>query len=430
MNMIYKYIDLLFASSEANTNDKVVENKNANSLVKLTQKVVILSKVSIDDGAGGIRITNLVDLFSNSGNFFTSAYVFSKGKRFGDTISETTKNKYISLDDYSGFKGLKKYKKLFYNKSVIKKILDIEKPDIILIYSVLSFRNVAFVKRYARKHNIRLIFDVVEMRKLFSSFSPFAFFGYNLHNFLISHYFINKKTDGVICPTTYLKEYLCTVRKSKNVFLFPITMDVDSLPKFHKNRDIDKVTFLYAGNPSNKRDLIVNIIKGFNLLPKEYKEKLLLIVCGPKADYLINHEKLPVKEYEKSKEFTLYLGRLEKQKLYKMYPNIDFTLLLKNPKKRFSKAGFPTKMAESFACGVPMIGNFSGDMALYMKNNYNGYVCENTTPSSFKDAIKVAIDEYEQIHSTLSMNSLKTAKDKLENRNFYLDFADFLSSLL
>ena len=78
MNMIYKYIDLLFASSEANTNDKVVENKNANSLVKLTQKVVILSKVSIDDGAGGIRITNLVDLFSNSGNFFTSADVFSK----------------------------------------------------------------------------------------------------------------------------------------------------------------------------------------------------------------------------------------------------------------------------------------------------------------------------------------------------------------
>lgn len=422
-----KYTDLLFDNKMPNKYVEVpnVELSSENNTGSY-KKALILSKVSIDSGAGGTRVSNLVDLLDHCGCYETSAYVFSKGKKLGDVIKQNKHSKFVALDDYSGLTGIKKYKKLFYNKKTVKKIIDFEKPDVVIIYSVLSFRNISFIKKYTKKKKIKLVFDVVESRKLFSSFSPFAFFGYNLHNYLINHFYIDKKTVGVICPTYYLRDFFENKRKCKCVFVFPITMKVNLLPKYSKESSIDKIIFLYAGNPANKRDLMINTIKGFNLLPNELKNKIIFIICGPTSDFLIEHEGLSINDYQASLDFTLYLGTIDKNKLYNLYRNVDYSVLLKNPTKRFSKAGFPTKMAECFACAIPMVANLSGDMKYYMKDGFNSIVSENTTPESFKEALVRAITLSNSNHQVLSKNALQTAKTKLDNSIFYQDFYNFI----
>ena len=427
---INSYKDLLFSNSGSKKcyqfkNDDCTFNNNllTNNLIK----VVLLSKVNYENGAGGTRVSNLVKLFNHSKRFYTSSYVFTDNYDDNVVFEETPFSRCVSLGNYEKEKSkIKKYRKLFYNKKKIKNILEEEKPTLVLVYSVLTFRNISFLKKYCRKKNIKLIYDVVEYRKLTSSFSPFAFFGYNLHNNLISSRFINKNTDGVICPTYFLKNHFENKRMVHNILLFPITMDVSNMPKYSKTDKIDKIVYLYAGMPHKKRDLLVNMIMAFNRLSKEEKERIILVICGIGSEKLISEEKLPIDEYNKSLEFTLYLGSIPKSKVMDMLPNIDYTILLKNPKKRFSKAGFPTKMAESFSCAVPMIANLSGDMGYYMKDMENGLICSTESIDDFLIQLKQSISIYQNKHSALSEGALKTAKEQLDNSCYYDAFEIFI----
>lgn len=407
------------------SNEKIISS-NTN-----LKKVLILSKVNCDSGAGGTRISNLIKLFNSTQEYYTSAYVFSDNYDNDNEFGFTEFSKYVSLGNCEKVSSkTKKLRMLFYGRKKVLSIIKKENPNIIFIYSVLSIFNIKFIKRYCERNKIKLIFDVVEFRQLFSSLSPFAFFGYNLHNYLISAHYINKKTNGVICPTFFLKKHFEEKRNVKNVFLFPITMDVDNMPKYNKNNSIDRIVYLYAGNPHKKRDLLINMIKAFIALPDSMKEKVLLIVCGVSAEKLIKEEKMSRKDYEDSLTFTLYLGSLPKSVLMKIYPNIDYSILLKNPKKRFSKAGFPTKMAECFSCGVPMVANLSGDMKYYMEDMNNSIVCKSTSVEDYLNSIISSINVYERKHTELSNNALSTAKERLDNHCYFDSFAIFIKRII
>lgn len=392
--------------------------------IRNKKKVLIISKVNIENGAGGTRIQNLTKILDMSNNYHISCYGFSDKKNLGETIERKNNYHIISIGNYQNVNRLKKYKIIFYGRNLLKQIFIKEKPDIIIVYSTLSFRNISFVKKYAKQNNIKLFFDVVEFRPLLASLSPFAFFGYNLHNNLISTHFINSQTNGVICPTHFLEKHFISNRKCKNIFYLPITMNIDGLPKYNKNVSINRITYLYAGNPNKKRDLLANMIKAFNNLSHSDKAKIVLIICGISPKAIIKKEGLTKNDYIKSLEYTYYLGSIPKSTLNQIYPNIDYGILLKNPNKRFSKAGFPTKMAECFSCGIPLVCNLSGDMPYFAIDGFNCIVSPTYQIEDFKQAIEKSIQLYSN-HNLLSKNALKTAELYLKNEN-YIDLNRFI----
>ena len=64
----------------------------------------------------------------------------------------------------------------------------------------------------------------------------------------------------------------------------------------------------------------------------------------------------------------------------------DFTILLR-PVSRFSLAGFPTKLAESMACGVPIIGNLTSNIGDYVHKGVEGVLVANETPEAFAEGL-------------------------------------------
>jgi len=61
---------------------------------------------------------------------------------------------------------------------------------------------------------------------------------------------------------------------------------------------------------------------------------------------------------------------------------------LLRPNQRFAQAGFPTKLVESLAAGVPAIVNSTGDIAQFVSDGEEGILLPDQSASSLALGIK------------------------------------------
>jgi glycosyltransferase involved in cell wall biosynthesis len=85
------------------------------------------------------------------------------------------------------------------------------------------------------------------------------------------------------------------------------------------------------------------------------------------------------------------LGRIPQERVRDAYLAADFSVLLREP-VRYAHAGFPTKVPESLAAGVPVICNLTSDLGEHVHDGVEGLVCEGPSPSAFAAALRRAID--------------------------------------
>ncbi len=423
------YKKLIYKTTNCNANHCLIKKEKVyRGTSPELRKFVLFSMGDFNTGASGMRTHNIVRLLGLQEYIYTIIYMFSD-KKIGTVLDSSKKQVFYSLGNPAVTKNIfLKVKKNYFFLGKIKKILVKEKPTDIFIYSVLPIRIIKYIKKYCQKNHIKLYFDVVEYRSSQDTISLKQEITYNRSNRFVSEKAIDCSISGVSCPTHYLEKYFVEKRKAKNVLVFPITTKIDSLPKYNKIDELKRITFLYAGTPDNRRDLLANIIQAFTLLSQKHQDRCLLIVCGISPEKLIENEGLKKDVYESSLKFSLYLGRISKNELYSFYHNIDFTLLLKDPNRQFSKAGFPTKMSESFSIGIPMITNLSGDIGHFLVDGYNGYLSEDYDPISFSKQLKRAIEEYDQKHNEMVKNALQTAYESFDVDNYSLAFDNFLKN--
>ena len=388
------------------------------------KKVLIFSRLN-GSGAPQRRVDNLLQLLSFS-NFEAYVVRFEKAER-NSIIRVNDRLTHISLGDIDSLNFFQKISMLNFSPKFARKWIDNVNPDLVIIYSTINFRTARYIKKYCKAKKIKLVFDVVEYRKLNSSFSLRRFFSYNLHNFVINNLIINK-SDNVIVISKFLESFF-TNKGLKNLFYYPITFDVTSMPHLEKKDYKDKITFLYAGSPGGKRDLINEILVAFSQLTTFEKSKIFLFVCGIEKTGLIR-EGVSKHTLDDINEFSKIMGRLNKQELYELFNNIDFTLLLKDETKIYSVAGFPTKMTESFSLGIPMLANYSGDISIYLKDSINGFVSPSHSAKDYVEVIRKAINSVElHQHESLSKNAYDTALNKLNTFSFILPFGNFIDSI-
>src|SRR5574344_249120 len=192
--------------------------------------------------------------------------------------------------------------------------------------------------------------------------------------------------------------------KERNIpsIYVPAFFDVKNIVPFKKDEvfGLNNISFIYAGMPIGSRDTIVNVIRGFNMLPTHIQEKITFYIAGPTIEQMFKLG-LSKKDYTLSKKYCNYLGKLSHDDVIKVYKKCDFSILLKPAKKRFSKAGFPTKVSESFSFGVPVVANLSGDLDLFLKDGVNGFICDSDSPNDFANCIlkvfNISSVEYEQL---------------------------------
>lgn len=349
-------------------------------------KILILSYNRFPDGdAGSVRDFIFAKMFTELGH---EVSVVAMGENTDYKIMNYKGIEYISLrsknhrvlsriSNYLGY--------TFKLKSFIKNHYFGSLPDIIWIVNI-PLHSFISIKSFALKNKIKIFHDSVEWYSL-SQFK-YGFLSYEY----ITKEFINRlvidKHFRVIAISKYLFDYY--IGKDIASVQIPVLLNKNEI-HIQKNVSKNKLVLLYAGSPG-KKDYLYTMVKSLIYLSEDVLEKIEFRIIGVSETEV---EKMFSKEkdlFDKIKSVLCICGRVSRKKVLENLKQTDFTVLLRNPNLRYSKAGFPTKFVESIASGTPVISNITSDLANYLENRVNGIIVRNCTAESFAQALNEAND--------------------------------------
>lgn len=380
----------------------------------MNQAVIITeNKYPLGD-AGAIRQHAMAKILQELGYGVT---VVGYGKHTGKELKEYEGVKYISLKAKSENKISRIIYRVMFGFRALRYVKNhIEKPALILLVDTLPYAW-KLIEKYGVKNNIKLVHDSVEW------YSPEEFSN-GENNF---QYKLKEKTNteiinknwNVVAISKLLQEHFD--KRANKVIRVPVIMDTESIPFDDEKVDAEKTKFVYVGAPG-KKDYLKEILEGFELLGKDYKDLYELHIIGVTANQLTNA--CGVKETTLSQlENTLSVhGRLPHEEAVEWVRKADYTLLLRDANLRYAKAGFPTKIVESLSCGTPPVCNLSSDLELYLKDGENSFICEGHKPEDLKITLIKAINCSKEQKNKMRKSARKTAEEEFDYKKFIDEF--------
>ena len=433
---------IIYAASRAHYNDFITEYKEStkqlikddavNSECQLEElkvehairdgkKVLFFgSFVSPIGSAGAIRVINYAKcLASNDVNVYLSTL---SDDILPGTINEYGKN--IFLLPYAKAPR-NKFEKchLYLNPTnEVKKVLKMfgtNVPKAIVVYSVFPIPALIAIRRFCKKNKVRLVFDVVESHSL-STQTFSSFFATYLPN-KIQNNIVIKRDDNVICISSYLSKKF--KEKDCNAITIPFINDVKNInyidkPKLSERVLDDSLYVLYVGNPAHGKDSLAPII---NAISSRNDNKVVLMIAGSTVEQMIKNEKISRQSLLMSADRSVFLGKVDRSQIEYLYSVCDCSILIRNPELEYSKAGFPTKVSESLAHGVPVITNITSDLGSYLDSS-NSILVDNTDIKSINNAFDKALN----MPTNLREHAREIALEKLDIKSFERDIVDFI----
>jgi glycosyltransferase involved in cell wall biosynthesis len=174
-----------------------------------------------------------------------------------------------------------------------------------------------------------------------------------------------------------------------------------------------RLRLLYAGVPGQK-DLVAEALKGLLLLTDGELAGIAFDLLGPDEAQLgaLLGGALP----ERLRGAVYAHGRVPVRVVSERLLQSDFTVLLRE-NRRFARAGFPSKVPESLAHGVPMLCNMTGDMALYLKDGRECVEVSAPTAAAFAAALRRALAFPPESLPEMKRAARRCAEENFDYRN-------------
>lgn len=177
---------------------------------------------------------------------------------------------------------------------------------------------------------------------------------------------LHRKMDGVIAISDYLYRYY---KDKVHTVKIPPTVDINDekwqvqpieWPK-------DKAVFVYAGSPTAQKERLDLILDAAETVKDQYS--LVVRVIG------ITEEQYETMYGKKAPEGCAeFLGRISHLDVIREVKSANWSIIIRENNK-VVKAGFPTKVVESIACGTPVIANPFSNVSDYLDDS-NSLLCE------------------------------------------------------
>ena len=260
---------------------------------------------------------------------------------------------------------------------------DLQGLKAIIVYNGGSW----FINRLiilCRRRGIRLIVDCTEWYA--SQSLPGGKFGVPfLDNELRMRHF-NVTANRVIAISSYLERYY--LQRGCNVLRVPPLVDLQD-EKWQVNyrlpADGDILQIVYAGTPG-KKDLLGNALRGLNTLREEGLSVKLHLV-GPSREEVSECLGSDAPILDMMADMIVLHGRVPQSDVPHILATADYSVLLR-PLERYAQAGFPTKLVESLAAGVPVIANPTSDIAEFVRDGIEGILLTDHSPEAFVAGVK------------------------------------------
>jgi poly-gamma-glutamate synthesis protein (capsule biosynthesis protein) len=317
-------------------------------------------------------------------------------------------------------------------KKVYKKYLEVISQigvdNIKYIYAygspVLSIL-LSLILKFAKKHSICMIGDCVDWieHTVGSKIK-------NIVKYIDTNYqkrYLYGKTDGMVVISSYLEKYYNS--KNKKTLVIPPVSEFK--PENSNKKDNGFLNLVYAGIPfanvqniekSMMKDRLDKIIETVIELNKMEIKTKLEIYGLLKEEYIYS-----VPEHAKILDIhdsiIRFNGKVSAKETQKAILGCDATILIRDDTV-VTRAGFPTKVAESLCLGIPVITNATSDIANYVISGYNGVIIDSNPKIAATQIKEEFICENKQ---KVKENCFKNAV--FDYKNYVSDFKKFLEEL-
>lgn len=383
------------------------------------KKAIIITENNYPEGdAGAVRQHAFAKMLSEMDY---DVLVIGYGKPTKGNVEFYDGIKYISFRENSNNKAFRIWNRMMFGnkfyKYIIKNYLEL---DLLFVVDLMpnAFKKIIKLKK---RYNCTLIHDSVE----WYSKEEFKFGKYDIaykRKDFTNTKVINENWN-VIAISTYLKKHF--QKLANKTIRIPVIMDIKKIDFRMKVKPNDKIVFSYAGGPG-KKDFLREIINGFALLNSNELKKIEINIIGVNKQQLINLCEVDEKTIDALGTCLKIHGRVERSKAVDYIKNSDYSLLIRDENLRYAKAGFPTKIVESLACGTPPLCNYSSDLELYLEDKKNSIIANGHTSRDVYEAVKKALlITNENDRSLMRENSRKLALSSFD----YSVYKDILSSI-
>ncbi len=175
--------------------------------------------------------------------------------------------------------------------------------------------------------------------------------------------------------------------------------------KYKKNR---LLTLIFAGDPGKKCekekiDWLMKIVCKINA--KVVKIKFVVVGIDKKT---LLHNRPDLALLPRFDDSVECLGKISHMECLKLINLADFSVIIRED-TLLSKAGFPTKLAESYACGTPVLVTPTSNICDFIPDKY-GIVSKDCTYTSLKNAVQQLLNlsalEIGSMHETIKKCNL------------------------
>lgn len=369
--------------------------------------VVIVSFCDLNIvNASTIRINNIISILEKAGKQWI---------HIGFSDSSKNTDRCIGIKKYNN-KVLNFISAPFLFVEALNKLK--QQIGVIYVYSPLPIFSSVFVNCFAKHYNIAIVHDVCE----FQNFSEVNFKKPGW--FYISNIFYNRfvisLNEKVIPITTYLEKYFKS--KGARTFLLPPVFDETKIEPIKKINS-EMLIFTYVGFPG-KKDNLKMCIDGFRIFlanHKNFNKDIQIRFYGPLdkyADYINSFDDADIKQC------FCFFGICSREELRQVYEQTSYIFFLRNPKKRFSKAGFPSKVVESLFYSTPVLTNKTSDLGFYLHEPNNVVWVDDYSASSFSKSLERIFSNKQNIASCNDCREL--ANEKFSIKKYVEDFVSFI----
>ena len=194
-------------------------------------------------------------------------------------------------------------------------------------------------------------------------------------------------------------------------------------------------TFIYAGRPfrddmkkndvGSMKDRVDLIFKVFSELKLEGYNFILHIYGFSSVEFL-NCVPEARKNVETISESIIFHGHASNVEVLRTLKNCSFSILFRD-NKRDTIAGFPTKVAESIAAGIPVIVSDVGDTSNYITEGVNGFLSPVSNYCLQLETVRKALDIGPAKVNLMKENCLNDTS--FSTHRYKSSFLEFLNSL-
>jgi len=291
-------------------------------------------------------------------------------------------------------------------------------PDVVVLYAGFA----AYFSRllpWCRRRGVPLVFDAVEWYD--PSGLPGGRYGPYRFSFELSarHYCV--RCRNVIAISSYLRDHYRA--RGCNTVRVPPTLDVAALAPVEPRAERPGLTVGFAGSPGVMQsfDTVVGAIASL----AERGRAVRLRAAGMPVERVLSSPALARRAARRLPEYVECLGQVRHEEAMELVRDADFTVLVR-PVRRYSSAGFPTKVVESLASGTPVVCNLTSDLGEHLVDGREALLC----PDDSHDALVATLERALALSSAerwrMRLDARRCAERSFDYRRFTAALGEFL----